>query len=812
MKRTKEEIDPAGEDQRDIYEIVKNEKLGLWDFVVAAVIAAGVFLLQKLWEYPAMHPASWNGAAIASFTRPAEYVTPGYWIAFAGWVYKFFGISGGAKVLVFIGHVTLAAISMFVYFFIREVLTFVMRARPQQSQRRLLVMRIASSLGALAFALADPVWAAGQFFGETTLLLAMTVAAIEFFFAFLRKGSLKYSYICAILLGLLIAETPMGILLLFTFISLNFTVIKVFPNLESPFFKPALIEVGKWHMTFFLIAAFIAGVAANTMSFIAHDGLVPHADSASSIPLKYLMDYVHRTTSAAGVAGWILLIGFALGPFVVSMVRFSSAADEENFLSYSTGIVFLFCGVVAFSQCASLSALWFWTYVDVYSSYLLAMCALMCALTLGCSLTILGVDALCRDHQRLAKKYFGIADSEEEAMIGSEQVMRPGLTEALRKLGIVIVPLLLIAALLPLRQKKATRAMLQLVKDTIHATIEEAGKAEYIFTDGNLDPALELESRLCGGNLKCIALIGGGPNAVWLRKRGIEDSEDSFSFDFDGAMGLRSWIRDKPERLEKSAVQIGFDLWKRDGKSIPPIGGLVSLPLSTDEAARKAGRDKAWQLAERAKAIYDSGIGDCTEHEIKNAFFNVEWRLSRMCFYRAESNDLAGDAKAAIADIEMSKALEDRNEKYQQLKREIEKRNEQMMRRLTPREGLQLALVRADFNLGRIYAESILGADFENPDANFAMGMYYQQQHQLSRAEEYLKRCLIRKPHEAAFYNNLAMVQMEIGKLSAAELNANKALKLMPDSDAVRETLKSIQEAKAAKEETLRVTKEEENK
>lgn len=775
--------------------IARAEKLGFGDLVVAALIAAGIFLLQWFWAYPAIPPYVWDDAAVAAGVRPAASVVPGYWVLLAGGIFKWLGITGGAEVLRYVGHAVLAVTSMFVYGFLREILTFVMRARPQYSPRRKLVMRIAAAIGAVAFATFDPVWAAGQFFCETTLLIALTVAAIELFFAFLRKGSLKYSYLCALLVGLLIAETPAGIVLLVAFILMNSLVLKVFPNLESPFFKPALIEVGKWHMTFFLAAAFIAGIAANCLSFIFHDGLLPTGASVGDLPLMYLLAYYQKLMSASSVAGWILLLGFALGPFVVSIVRFSAAADEENFLSYSTGIVFLFCGATAFSQCASLPALWFWKYVTVQSAYLLSLCALMCVLTVACAITILGVDSLCRDHHRLARRFFGREDESDE---DEERVMSPGLTERLRKFGIVVVPLLLVAAVVPGRQKKATRAMLGLVDEVVKTTVDEALDAKYLFSDGNLDAAVELASRARGGELNCISLMGAGPLAEWLRLRGMKDSEDIFSFKFDGAMGLRCWIRDKPESLAKSAVQVGFDLWKRDGKKLPPMGGLLSRPTVTDDPDAPQKIAKARDLSARAIAIGDAGLSDCTDPTVRAAFFNAMWRLARMCIYRADAEDLAGNVEDSIRDVELHKALNEHNGTFQKIVRETEKRTEQMMRRLTPREGLQLALVRADFTLGKAYAESILGADFENPDANFALGMYYLEQHQLSRAEEYLKRCLIRKPDELAIYNNIAMIQIELGKFDAAEVNVNHALRLAPESTAVLDTKRLLERARKA--------------
>ncbi len=776
-------------------EIDKAEKLGIGDVLLAMLLAVVTFALQWLWEYPGIHPALWDQAAVATGVRPPVNIIPGFAIAISSIVYKLAGVEVGTFILRSAGHGILAIAAMFVFMLFREILTFVMRSRPQISPRRTLVMRIAALVGTFAFVSADPVWAAGQFFGETTLLLALTLAALEFFFAFLRKGTLKYSYMCAITLGLLMAETPAGIVLTILLIAMNFLVMKIFPNLESPFFKPALIEVGKWHMTFLLIASFCIGVAANCVSFKLHGGLVPLGESVGDLPLKYLLNYSARVTSAASGGGWILLLSVALGPLIISLVHFAAAADEEKFLAYPTGIVFLCCGALSLSQCASLPALWFWTYFEVSSSYLLALATMMSALMVSLSVTILGVDSLCRDHRRIAVRIYGNEDGGVD-----EMVMSPGLTERLRKFGIVVVPMALIAALLPGRVKSATRAMLALVRDVVEATVDEVDGAKFLFSDGNLDAAIEVEALARSQELYCVSLMGLDPNAVWLRARGLTDAEDLLSFRFDGAMGLRSWIRDKPASLTNAAVQVGFDLWKRDGKALPPIGGLVSRPAGGNEEARTNAVERARALAHRAMDIYDRGIGSAVEKSVKRVFFDTEWRLARMCLYRAEFEDLSGDADAAMQDMELSRRLNERNDTFKVLMKANERRNEQMMRRLTPREGLQLALARADFTLGKIYAEAILDADLENPDANFALAMYYFNEQQLSRSEEFFKRCLIRNPEEPAVYNNLAIVQLRQGKLEAASLNVARALEIIPTSAEVLDTQKQIEEAKRIKE------------
>ena len=60
-------------------------------------------------------------------------------------------------------------------------------------------------------------------------------------------------------------------------------------------------------------------------------------------------------------------------------------------------------------------------------------------------------------------------------------------------------------------------------------------------------------------------------------------------------------------------------------------------------------------------------------------------------------------------------------------------------------------------------------------------------------------RCLIRNPGEPAVYNNLAMIQMERGKLDAALVNVDKALKILPNAAAILDTKKEILKAMDAK-------------
>ena len=83
--------------------------------------------------------------------------------------------------------------------------------------------------------------------------------------------------------------------------------------------------------------------------------------------------------------------------------------------------------------------------------------------------------------------------------------------------------------------------------------------------------------------------------------------------------------------------------------------------------------------------------------------------------------------------------------------------------------------------------------------------MNYYRLKQWARAEEYLRKCLIKKPKEPAVWNNLAMICMYTERYDEGLKLAHKALDLIPESAEVKDTIKQIKEAKEkAKEEAAK--------
>ena len=210
------------------------------------------------------------------------------------------------------------------------------------------------------------------------------------------------------------------------------------------------------------------------------------------------------------------------------------------------------------------------------------------------------------------------------------------------------------------------------------------------------------------------------------------------------------------------------------------------------------GVEAANGLADRILDIYArGGLEKAAGLRFRELFLYVQWRIARLARMRAERADRAGDTQGAMKDVKLSDRLDNTNESLKRILAAMEKARATTLRQVSPREGLQLALARADFALARRYAEPILEADPDDPNANFGMGMSYYTQKQWSRSEAYLRRCLVKRPKEPAVWNNLAMTCLYQNRFDEAETHAKKALALIPDSAEVKDTLRQIAEARA---------------
>ena len=114
---------------------------------------------------------------------------------------------------------------------------------------------------------------------------------------------------------------------------------------------------------------------------------------------------------------------------------------------------------------------------------------------------------------------------------------------------------------------------------------------------------------------------------------------------------------------------------------------------------------------------------------------------------------------------------------------------------MSPREQLRQALRRADFESAREPAATVLEGDPDDVAANFALGMWHYVNKRWNDAEKHLLRCKDKNPEEAAVWNNLALIYMQLGKLDVAIQYARQALALLPSSGEIKDTINQIEKA-----------------
>ena len=778
--------------------VVLPDKLGRGDFLVALCLGLVAFAFSMVFALPGLYPSAWGDLSIVAGLRPANELFPGLWRLIGRAVYFCCGTAIANLVMPILGKVFLAVDTFFVYYILRGMLAVLVRLRKSNTIWSCRLARLVSAIGAVAFVCADPVWRASQTFEPTTLIFFLTILSIYLLTRFLRSGHMPAAYFAMLVLGLLCAETPFGFALLAGFWGSYFVLLARGHLQYMVLLHPFVSQISKWYLTFIWAFGCLLGVAANVLGYIGMNGLEANGVVVGDLPLNYITGMWHAFMAAGSAGGWILGAGIIFLPLLLSFVMIRRATDEEYFLPYHTGAIFFFAGALAYSQLASLHPLWFWTWIKhpvmVSSVYLQCIFSLMSAATLVCALAIVAVDAYCRNHRRLAMQFNpeALADKEAFDELGSAK-----LTSNLRRIGLFLVPTLLLAGLVPGRIQPTTHKMLTIMYDYVKETVCECEGAQWLFTDGAYDCAVELEAAAQGKEIHCLSMIGAnGARDTYIRQESLQDAEDKLSATVGAPNILRTWQRDKPERLPYVALQLGLELWKRAGKSLPPCSGVLSRPEGVAKEVLENGVKEGYRLTERILEVYtEGGLPPIAGAQVNDLFLFMQWRLARLARHRAERFDHEGLTDRSLEEIRISDTLDTKNDSLKLILEGMSRLRELTMRQMTPREGLQFALVRADFTLARKYAEPILDADPDDPNANFGMGMSYFMQEQFGRAEEYLMRCLKKNANEPAVWNNIAVLQLRTGRLDEAMKNAKKALSLIPDSAEVKDTVRQIEKA-----------------
>ena len=761
---------------------------------LAAIVFAGVFSCSSS---GVLHPGSWADAAVAAGLRPPDAMFPNLGRILLAGVFSVLDVTTGLLAANILGALCGGMAAACFYMTLRELLPAVLSLRSPSRFWAWRVERVVAMLGTAAFMCSGPVFRMFLSFSGDTVLFVLVVLFARLFLRLLHFGRFSTAYACLFILGVLSAETPFGLVLTLFALVATLVARRYAWRPDLRYFNPMLVELSKWRLTLFFALGFACTALADGAFFVGRGGTAVAGLANSELPVEWIRHYGHEFWRSATWLGWIMVAVFVMVPLGVAAFCARRATDDDLFLPYRMGILFIVLFLVSLLPLSALpyAKFWAWTFRPaVNSPLLLALSCFALALTFTLSMAVFAYDIWCRDHRRIVLQRF-------PELVEDGVFLRRHFHWRWRRLITVVALMLIAAAAMPLHDILRTRRMSAFLRDVLRETAAECGDAKIMVTDGSLDDVLRLAFAATGRRALPLSIMAGRtPYERNLRLAAAENDEDRATLALGVSDALRNWVAYHPERLYDIAIQVGFELWRNDRSKRPPISGLLaSARLSAEDAAK--GARVAQELAQRAIDIHSCGAYKKSDDRLlKEKFLVAQWRLARMAALRDENAGAAGDIAEAHREAAIAEKLDELNPELQRLNDAVSWIRSRDGNSLTPREGLRIALERADFELARRYATPILSADSTHPDANFGMGMSYFVDGQYAQAEKYLKVALESRPNEPALLNNLAICYYRQSRYEEALAYADKALAKLPDAPAVRKTYeqirKTIDEAK----------------
>ena len=735
--------------------------------IAAGVIAAAAMIVFGV---PGLDPALWEETSVVAGLRPPRTIFPGFWRLGAACLFRFMGLETATAVLRWMGAIAGGCCVSLFCLVVRQVLALVIHtSRPYAVWFRQIAPLFAF-LGALLFGVSDPLWRICRAFSPELMRLGLLMLAAHWILRWFAHGGRWRILSAFTLMGFMAAETPFAFLLPALFAVSYAAVWHCVMDgiIQKPAGLPEPVEMPKWRMFFVFLGAFAAAVWLNTFGFVHFGGIEANGWSTNDIYFRYAGGYWRMLTGAATLMGWALGLGVCVLPLLVALTVFTRSVRDDQPMAFNYGVMLFFVGMLAILQSGAFPSARFWTYssdtVMVESGFLLAF-FVACAMT---SFALVGA-AFAFECQR---KYL-TADAEQDEP-GQRVAEKPG--RMLRGVAPALSCCLAALALCHLRKPVETE-MQSIVDDAVAETVEECDGAKWIFTDGRLDAGIELVAAAKGRALTSLNMMSGATE--WersVRVRGFREGSDDYEAVEKGTPTLlRIWAGEKTNGMDGVAIQLGFEFWKRDQRPLPKASGMVAREVGMSDAAAERGVARAKELSRRILDIAPKIASAAPSPALASAFSAVSWRLSRFARLR-EDQGLADE-------LDLS------NSALKRMLSVIEYERMRTFMQLTPREGLQLALRRADFAEARRYARVVLHNDEEDAEANFAMGMQALVSKDMHSAELYLKRCLVRRPSEPAVLNNLSIICRKQRRWKESEDYARRAMAVMPSSPEIRQTL-----------------------
>lgn len=745
----------------------KGAALVRWlSLALAVLVALAAFVLSPA----GLGDGVWQPLCEAARLRPPENLWPGLWRFLAYGSVRTLGLSATCAVLRIAGPVLLGVVAYLTAIGLYTLLIALLRTTRCRPDFYGAIVPLLSVAGAMLFVSTDAVfrasWSCSPDLVQLTLLLVVFHLMRRFFFG----ASLWCGGVGILLTGVLAADGTFGFVVFAALVVTHMVRLRVATGTPYVLCDKGLYNVWKWMATGLFLTGFLSIGGIGLLFFFRGGGTWESAFAGY--------------WTLIGAADLALSVSLAAIPFVLTVVLLPKATDNESFLPYPTGILLLASAAAAYVYLVTPEL----TRLPCFSARVLLLAAAV--FTLTGVVTVAIVEVCCRNHQSVLIDRLGVDPTDVDALGRKIYRFPPWLRTAL-PLGLVAF---LALTALGLRLSDRTARLADEIDGCAQALLDETDGVTRLFSDGSLDELLEINAVRRGRRLLVSSLFTKGDrHAVDVRQRGLSGEDDRHAATVGASVLLGGWIEQASPLLAESAVQIGLEMWRRGNRPLPTVGGFAAHPagcpaerLASFRATADAFAERA--LSDRCRAAY----AWCRDGKVRQRFDTLKFRVARLLELRAAEADRQGRFDEATRLYARVKELDGSNASLEQMRTFLGLIWEQTDLRLTPREGLELSLRRANFRAAKPHAEAVLTSAPYDPDAHFALGMYYLLSRSFELADLHLSRALEAKPNEAAILNNLAIVRMYCNRLTEALELSDRALELHPERDDLKATNEEI--------------------
>ncbi|MCR5414143.1 MAG: hypothetical protein K6F50_05390 [Kiritimatiellae bacterium] len=765
-----------------------------------AGLAAALFVC--VFPYPGIHPSVWEDVAAAFSLRPPANMFPGLFRAVLSLAAPCLPPSSMAAVLHFAGAAAACLSAALFYLLAGEFMPAIVRGKVMRLSRGRLFVRAALWLGTLFFICNDAVWRLCQCFSGATLLLLLALAGAFALSRYVTSRQPLWITASSLFWGVLAAESSAGLagmaLATFVFLRRPPQRRRAFDgSLEPP--NPLVAILTAYWITFAFAASFSLTLSADIMAFSSQGGVSGMGEGVMNAILTCLSEHAQSLRRAATLPGWIMTALLQMLPCFLVGVSLRETMSGDRFMRMRYVLLYAGGGLVAWTQAAGFSSLWFsqWPIFKdpVHSDLLAAAGGALSSVSLAWILATGVVKIFFVNPGRLAGFQYQDAAESQEGRLAVRSLEK--FNGRLRFLAAAL-PFVLVATVAPMRRQSGTRRVLAVVDSFLDATARECEGKDVLVTDGIFDAGIELAAHRQGHRLVAVALPGSAKprsrDAVLRLRAATEgDGDERRELERGGSPAVMFWIKHRPEKLPRIAMQLGENAFKGDLSRLAVGETAMSVSCGDGAEPSPAGAIAADVLDLYAENAPDSVTDKC----VKDALIFMQWRLARLAELRASVLSLDGWNASAEACQSLSEKLDLCNASYQALREYFIAVQSRCVMQIMLRDGLQLALKIPDFARATFFAELIVQEDPDDPDANFAIGMNDFVHKRYGRAGRHLERVLVRQPGQPAALNNLRLVALKLKRYEEAVAWGERALASRPDSEglakALEETRKELE-------------------